>query len=77
MGRHRVYSARARGAFAPRAGQQRQQMRGGGGSPALKLKTTPQSCLRCQNSPTFRVQQQRNAESTTISLVQTLETRAY
>ena len=31
MGRHRVYSARARGAFAPRAGQQRQQMRGGGG----------------------------------------------
>ena len=30
MGRHRVYSARARGAFAPRAGQQRQQMRGGG-----------------------------------------------
>ena len=31
MGRHRVYSARARGAFAPRAGQQRQHMRGGGG----------------------------------------------
>ena len=30
MGRHRVYSARARGAFAPRAGQQRQHMRGGG-----------------------------------------------
>ena len=30
MGRHRVYSARARGAFAPRAGQQRQHMRGRG-----------------------------------------------
>ena len=30
MGQHRVYSARARGAVAPRAGHQRQQMRGGG-----------------------------------------------
>ena len=29
MERHRVYSARARGAFAPRAGQQRQHMGGG------------------------------------------------
>ena len=48
MGRHRVYSARARGAFAPRAGQQRQQMRGGGGDSVLRNDLRACALLLCQ-----------------------------